>query len=72
MSVERMTIEELTRLPVTLDLLTAAKAFGMGRTVAYALAKADHFPCRVFRAEGRYVVAREDLLRSLGVSETVA
>jgi hypothetical protein len=72
MSVERMTSDEMMRLPVSVDLLTAARAYGLGRTVAYALAKADRFPCRVFRAGGRYVVTRGDLLRSLGVSETVA
>jgi hypothetical protein len=63
---------ELLELPVTVDLLTAARAFGLGRTVAYSLAKRAQFPCRVFRAGGRYVVARGDLLRALGVADTAA
>lgn len=69
MASQRMHPAELMALPVTVDLLTAARAFGLGRTAAYALAKRDQFPCRVFKAGGRYVVARGDLLRSLGVRE---
>ncbi len=61
---------ELLALPVTVDLMTAARAFGLGRTAAYSLAKSAGFPCRVFRVGGRYVVARGDLLRSLGITET--
>ena len=69
---ERMRTQELLDLPVSVDLLTAARAFGLGRTAAYALAKGGEFPCRLFRAGGRYVVARGDLLRSLGVREPAA
>ena len=68
----RMLQRELVELPVTVDLMTAARAFGIGRTVAYALAKAGQFPCRVFRAGGRYVVARGDLLRALGATDSAA
>ena len=68
----RMYPQELHQLPVTGDLMTAARAFGLGRTAAYGLAKRDEFPCRVFRAGGRYVVARGDLLRALGVADTAA
>lgn len=66
MAAHRMTVEELHGLPVTIDLLTAAKAFGIGRTVAYSLARRNAFPCRVFRVGARYLVAREDLFRALG------
>ena len=71
-TVKRLRTEEVMDLPVTVDILTAARAFGLGRTVAYGLAKRDEFPCRVFRAGGRYVVARGDLLRALGLSEPAA
>jgi hypothetical protein len=64
--------QELVELPVTVDLLTAARAFGIGRTAAYTLAKGGDFPCRIFRVGGRYVVARDDLLRTLGITETAA
>ena len=50
MTCERMGHEELVHLPVTVDLLTAARAFGLGRTAAYTLAKRGQFPCRVIRA----------------------
>jgi hypothetical protein len=65
-----MAHDELVHLPVTVDLLTAARAFGLGRTAAYTLAKRGEFPCRIFRAGGRYVVPRGDLLRTLGITET--
>jgi hypothetical protein len=68
-AVERMRREELLDLAVTVDLLTAARAFGIGRTCAYTLAKQNTFPCRVIRAGGRYVVTRCDLFRSLGITE---
>ena len=66
----RMTTAELQVLPVTVDLLTAARAFGLGRTAAYELARTGAFPCRIFRAGKRYVVARGDLLHALGITET--
>ena len=72
MTCERMGHEELVHLPVTVDLLTAARAFGLGRTAAYTLAKRGQFPCRVIRAGSRYVVPRGDLLRCLGVTEWAA
>ena len=72
MTVSRMRRDEALELPVTIDLLTAARAFGLGRTVAYALAKRGEFPCRVFKAGGRYLVTRGDLLRALGINESAA
>ncbi len=69
---DRMRQQELLDLPVTVDLLTAARVFGLGRTAAYTLAKRGQFPCRVFRAGGRYVVARGDLMRALGVVDSAA
>ncbi|WP_446218801.1 DNA-binding protein [Micromonospora sp. IBHARD004] len=61
-----MTREELLALPVSVDIVTAGEAFGMGRTLAYELAKRGEFPVRVLRLGNRYRVARADLLRELG------
>jgi len=67
-----MTHEELAELPSTVDLATAARAFGIGRTLAYDLAKRGEFPVRVLRLGNRYRVTRADLLRVLGESEASA
>ncbi|ONH25236.1 hypothetical protein [Pseudofrankia asymbiotica] len=64
-----LTREELLALPAVIDLQTAARAFGMGRTKAYDLARAGEFPCRVLRINNIYHVPTAELLRVLGVSE---
>ena len=61
-----MTRAELLALPVSVDLLNAARALGMGRTLAYDLAKRGEFPVRVLRLGNSYRVPRADLLRYLG------
>jgi excisionase family DNA binding protein len=63
-----MTRAELLALPVSVDLTTAARALGLGRSTAYELARRREFPCRVLRVGSSYRVPTADLLRSLGVS----
>lgn len=48
--------KDLLALPVTVDVLTAAKALGIGRTLAHDLIRRDQFPCRVLRIGTRYRV----------------
>jgi hypothetical protein len=62
-----MSEAELLELPVSVDLETAGRAFGMGRTKAFELAKADEFPCRVLRVGQKYRVPRSAILEALGV-----
>lgn len=62
-----MTYEELMALPVSVDLMVAARALGIGRSLAYDMAKRGRFPVRVLRLGNRYRVTRADLLRVLGV-----
>jgi len=62
-----MTYEELMALPVSVDLMAAARALGIGRSLAYDMAKRGRFPVRVLRLGNRYRVTRADLLRVLGV-----
>jgi hypothetical protein len=62
----RMTEAELFALPVTVDIPTAGRAWGLNRSTAYELAKAGQFPCRVEPLKGRYVVLKPDLMRALG------
>jgi hypothetical protein len=64
---DAMTWEELADLPATVGIVTAGRAFGLGSSVAYQLAKAGEFPCRVLRVGKKYRVARADLFRALGM-----
>lgn len=61
-----LTLDELRALPATIDLPTAARALGLGRTKAYELAKHDQFPCRVLRIGSTYRIPTAGLLRCLG------
>ena len=62
---EQMTPEELTALPTTTTIETAARALGLGRTRAYQLARENRFPCKVFRIGTSYRVVTADLHRLL-------
>jgi hypothetical protein len=61
-----MTREELRALPVSVDLLTAARALGIGRTKAYELARSGRFPCRLVRHGRTYTVPTAGLREVLG------
>lgn len=61
-----MSPEELLALPVSVDLITAARAFSIGRTKAHQLARDGKFPCPVLRVGHSYRVTRTALLRALG------
>ena len=63
-----MTIDELRALPVSVDLTTAARAFGLGRAKAFRLAQSGEFPCAVLRVGKRYRVPRHALLQALGIN----
>ncbi|MEU6098015.1 DNA-binding protein [Streptomyces sp. NPDC047079] len=63
-----MTTQELLELPATVDLVTAGRAFGVGRTTAYSLARNGEFPCRVIRAGKAYRAVTADLLRVLQIA----
>lgn len=60
------TEEEVRAFPVTVDLPTAGRCFGVGRTVAYELARAGKFPCQVLPVGRRYKVTKTALLIALG------
>ena len=56
------------RASATVDLMTAARALGLGRTKAYELARRDQFPCRVIRIGDTYRIPTPGLLELLGVA----
>lgn len=47
--ISTVTFAEIAALPVMVDLLTAGRVLGIGRTTAYALVRAGEFPCPVVR-----------------------
>ena len=64
-----LTVEQLRSLPAVVDLTTAARAFGFGRTTAYDLVKRGEFPVPLLRVGRRSIrVTRSDLLEALGVT----
>ena len=62
-----LTLAQIMELPSVVDLLTAGRALGLGRTTSYSLAREGAFPCRVIRAGTAYRVPTVELLRLLGV-----
>lgn len=62
-----VTIARLRAAP-TVDLMTAARALGLGRTKAYDLARRQQFPCRVIRIGDTYRVPTAGLLKLLGLA----
>jgi hypothetical protein len=69
---EPMSEAEALALPVSVDLETAGRAFGFGRTKSHELARAEEFPCPVKRFGNRYRVLRADLLAALGYGPAIA
>ena len=63
-----MSLEELRALPVSVDLPTAGRAFGIGRTKAHELARGGEFPCRVLRVGAKYRVPRAAIFEALGLN----
>ncbi|MEU4643672.1 helix-turn-helix domain-containing protein [Micromonospora sp. NPDC023814] len=67
MTVSTLNRDELLQLPAMVDLATAARALGVGRTKAYELAKSGTFPCPVLRIGNTYRVRTADLLNLVGI-----
>ena len=70
MSTAVPTPDEVRAWPVTVDVPTAGRAFGIGRDEAYRLAREGTFPVPVLRL-GRYLrVSRAAVLAALGVPDS--
>jgi len=72
MSRRVMTRAELLDLPPTLDIRTAGRAIGIGKTKAYEMAQANTFPVPVLRLGARWRVVTEDLLKLLKIERDSA
>jgi hypothetical protein len=60
-------VEEILALPAAVDLVTAGKALGIGRTKIHELARRDELPFPVLRLGAAYRVRRADLIECLGL-----
>lgn len=64
------TADDVRRLGLTTDIETAGAVLGIGRTMAYGLAKRGEFPVKVLRIGSRYVVPTVGLITVLCVDKT--
>ena len=61
---------ELRALPASVDIVTAGRALGIGRTKTYELARRGEFPIPVLPVgNNKYRVARAVLLKALHAEE---
>ncbi|GAC1569981.1 MAG: hypothetical protein NVS3B18_01670 [Candidatus Dormibacteria bacterium] len=68
-----MSREELWQLPAVVDLETAGRALGIGRTKAFELARSGEWPTPLLPlGRATYRVPTEPLLRLLGLADTPA
>jgi len=65
-----MSLDELLSLPVSVDLTTAGRAFGIGRTKSFELAQQGRFPVKVLRVGPKFRVPKAAILEALGVTPT--
>lgn len=63
----QMTRAELLDLPPAVDLETANRALGLGRTYGYRLAKLGKYPVRVVRLGNAYRAITSSIWEFLGV-----
>jgi hypothetical protein len=64
----QMSQAELLALPAVVDLTTAGRAFGIGRTKAFELARAGEFPVKVIQVGRKLRVSKAVILEALGVA----
>jgi hypothetical protein len=68
--IKSLSAAELRDLPTAVDIVTAGRAFGIGRTKSHEPARAGQFPVPVLRLGNTYRVTRAALLQALGESPT--
>ena len=62
-----LSYEEVLALPVSVDIVTAGRCFGISRSKSHELARLGEFPCKVLRLGVQYRVTRTELFRVLGI-----
>lgn len=66
------TATDILNWPVTVDVPTAGRCFGLGRDVSYDLARTGQFPTPVLRLGRSLRVTRAALLGALGVADSAS
>lgn len=61
------TVDAVKALGTVTDIVTAGSILGVGRTVAYQLARDGQFPIPVIKVGERYTVPVGHLLKAIGV-----
>jgi hypothetical protein len=69
--IKQMSVAELESLPVVVDLETAGRCFGIGRTRAHELVRAGEFPVPVLVVGRKYRVTRQAILAAVGYAQPV-
>ena len=64
-----MTADEVRALPAVVDLSTAARALGLGRSAAYELVRTGGWPTPVLRLGRLIKVPSRPLVELLGLSD---
>ncbi|GAA2595253.1 DNA-binding protein [Streptomyces tubercidicus] len=64
-----LSFREILDLPVSVDLRTAARAYGMSMGTAYRLVGLGTFPCETVRVGHRHRVLTVHLMHALGIEE---
>lgn len=70
--IKPLTEAELLALPPSVDLATAGRAFRMGRTKSYELAREGRFPVQVLQCGPKFVVPKRAILEALGIDPAAA
>ena len=66
MTTKGLTLAQVRKLPATIDVPTAARALGIGKSTLYEAIKLGSSPVKTLTVQRRVVVLTADLLRVLG------
>jgi hypothetical protein len=65
-----MTPAEVRALPAVVDLVTAGRALGIGRSKSYEMVHAGSWPTRILRLGSSFRVPTADLRALLGIADS--
>ena len=72
MAIKGLTPEQIRVLPAAVDVPTAGKCLGFGRSKAYELARSGQFPVPVLPIGSTFRVTRASILAYLDLEDTDA
>jgi len=72
MAIKGYTREEILALDAAVDIPTAGRCFGLGKSTAYELARAGKFPVPVLPLGKSFRVTRASILAALGIEDAPA